>query len=304
MLSIAVSLVRNCADIVALTVLHHCLLGVDHCVIVDNGSTDGTGDLLKAIAERVKQVTVLYDPSPFEQDKIVSGVVNEFTRRQPTLVIPFDADEFWDAPVAEVAGHFDREGVNVVQCNVINFVQSRSVVQPSRWSWLHARRRAPIVVGDERTLVRERRRSFVEVEFPRKVLFRAAGQTEVDVGAHDVRFSDKKKKSDSRFVCLHLPLRARVEIDKRAYEHEPRRAPFRLDQSDSWQSLYFSEAMEHGDSEKEWMANSFDTRGCLNVYGREQTTFRDFSLVAKLGRAYAYGMYLRVPMQPVDLPAR
>jgi glycosyltransferase involved in cell wall biosynthesis len=197
MLSIAVSSVRNCADIVALTVLHHCLLGVDHCVVVDNGSTDGTGDLLKAISKRVKQVTVLHDPSPYEQDKIVSGVVNEFTRRQPTLVIPFDADEFWDAPVAKVAGYFDCEGVNVVECNVINFVQSRSVVRP-------------IVVGDERALVRVRRHSFVEVEFPRKVLFRATGQTEVAVGAHNVKFSDKKKKTTAGLSVPARSMRGRA----------------------------------------------------------------------------------------------
>lgn len=298
MVSLAVSSVRNCADIVALTVLHHCRLGVDHCVIVDNGSSDGTGDLLKAIAKRVKQVTVLDDPSPYEQDKIIGGVINEFTRRQPTLVIPFDADEFWDAPVAEVAGYLDRERVNVIECDVTNFVQSRSVVQPSRWGWLRARRRAPTVEGDARMLVRERRQSFVEVEFPRKVLFRAAGLAKVAVGAHDVEFAGSKKKYDSRFACLHLPLRAREELDKRAYDYEPRRAPFRANEGDSWQGLYFREALENGDGEKEWTANSFDRRGRLDVYGRERTTVRDLRLVATLCRAYAYGRYLGVPMRP------
>ena len=46
----AVMIVRNEVDILALNVLHHLSMGVDRFLIVDNGSTDGTGAVLGRLA--------------------------------------------------------------------------------------------------------------------------------------------------------------------------------------------------------------------------------------------------------------
>ena len=52
MKSITIGIVRNAADIITLNVLHSMLLGVDQCTIIDNGSTDGTLELLSVIAKK------------------------------------------------------------------------------------------------------------------------------------------------------------------------------------------------------------------------------------------------------------
>ena len=89
MKSIATGIVRNCADIIAFSVLHHILLGVDQCIVIDNGSTDGTLELLTAIAKKLPKLCVISDPSPFHQKKIVAGLINQYTRAAKTIVIPF-----------------------------------------------------------------------------------------------------------------------------------------------------------------------------------------------------------------------
>ena len=298
MKSIAVSVVRNCEDIIALTVLHHCLLGVDNCIVIDNGSTDGTADLLDIIAKKHPRVIVIRDPSPFQQAKIVGNVINEFIRRQRTLVITFDADECWNAPVNRLVHYFEADAVNVLECDIVNFVQSRSVTEPSPFGWLKAYRRARVVSGHARTLVRERKHSFVESNFGHKVVFCAEGAITIATGAHSVKFGGNNKKYDARFPCLHLPLRSRFELEKRANDYEPRRAPFRPRAEASWQSLYFREKFEQNEIDAEWRANSYDQSGRMDVFGRATNTMIDFRLVARLAKAYAYGLYLKIPMWP------
>jgi hypothetical protein len=296
--SIAVCVARNAEDIIAFSVLHHLLAGVDRCVVVDNGSSDRTAEILQAIARRTGRVEVVDDCGPsFGQADIVNRVVNEFTERGETLVIPFDADEFWTVTRADLARNAGRPA-GALRCPVINFVQSRAAAVPSRWSWLRAYRRARVVPGDERALVLARRHSFVEVSFSPKVIFRAAGRVELGVGAHSVRFDGATSEARDGVACLHLPLRARVELIKRAYDYEPRRAPLRSDPGQSWQSFYWWQEVGRGRTEDEWRANSYDRQGNLDVFGRRVPTFRDFGLVRLLCRAYAYGMVLNVPMGP------
>jgi hypothetical protein len=144
-------------------------------------------------------------------------------------------------------------------------------------------------------MVREREVAFVEIDYPKKVIFRAQGPISVDIGAHSVHF-DGKVSAAGPFACLHLPLRARSELEKRAFDYEKRRAPFRTHEEVSWQSLYFKEALDRNERNAEWCANSYDGRGYLELRGRRTRTKVDFRLVTRLSRAYAYGRYLNVPM--------
>ena len=173
MKSLAVCIVRNAGDFIALAVLHHLLAGVDICIVIDNGSSDATPEILKAIARKVPRLVVIEDPSPFDQSKIRNDAIRELIAKEKTIVIPFDSDEVWSMSVPGLVRKFAELDANVLLCDVLNFIQSRSVVQPSRWSWLRAHRRAPIRVGAERKVVIERECSFVEIPFDSKVVFMA-----------------------------------------------------------------------------------------------------------------------------------
>jgi glycosyl transferase family 2 len=300
--SLAVAMVRNCEDIIVFSVLHHLLLGVGHCVVIDNGSSDGTFELLTILARKLPRLAVLSEPATVPQQDVVNRTVNEFTRREATMVIPFDADELWDAPMRRLARAFRRTRANVLYCPMHNFVQSRSVATPTRFSWLRAYRRARRIEGSGMREAVERKVSFVEIAHPSKVLFHAHGEVAVNHGAHDVALADKVIAGSPELPVLHLPLRSRRELDKRVYDYEARFAPLRSYEEETWQGPYFRAALDRGEQELEWRANSYDRFGRMDVFGQQRRTRLDFRLVEYLARAYLYSRYLRVPASAAELP--
>jgi hypothetical protein len=88
----AVSMVRDEADIVERTV-EHMLTQVDHVLIADNGSTDGTRDILGGLP-----VIVRDDPeTAYYQSRKMSALAREAMENGAEWIVPFDADEVWVA---------------------------------------------------------------------------------------------------------------------------------------------------------------------------------------------------------------
>jgi hypothetical protein len=89
-------MVRDEADIVGAMLTHHRSQGVDHVIVTDNASVDGTLDILQRF-EREGFVTVWHDP---EHRKQQWQTVTRMARYAATdlaadWVINADADEFW-----------------------------------------------------------------------------------------------------------------------------------------------------------------------------------------------------------------
>lgn len=88
-----VAMVRDEADIITATVGH--MLGqVDEVIVADNGSVDGTRDLLADLP-----VAVIDDPDPaYYQSKKMTALAHLAGEKGATWVVPFDADEIWYSP--------------------------------------------------------------------------------------------------------------------------------------------------------------------------------------------------------------
>src|SRR4051794_2278118 len=89
--------VRNAADIVRVTVLHHLVLGLDAVLVADNGSTDGTRKALARLAEE-RPVTVLDRPGAYDQIALMDELIGVARADGADWVVPFDADEFLVCP--------------------------------------------------------------------------------------------------------------------------------------------------------------------------------------------------------------
>jgi hypothetical protein len=92
-----VSVVRDEADIIEATVTRM-LRQVDHVLVADNRSVDGTGDILRSL----DRVTVLADPDPGfhahkQQARRTTTLASLAGKRGADWVVPFDADEVWVA---------------------------------------------------------------------------------------------------------------------------------------------------------------------------------------------------------------
>ena len=93
----AVGTVRDEADVIEATVTRM-LREVDHVLVADNGSVDGTGEILRSL----DRVTVMVDPDRNfhvgeQQARRTSALASVAAQRGADWVVPFDGDEVWVA---------------------------------------------------------------------------------------------------------------------------------------------------------------------------------------------------------------
>jgi len=88
---------------IAHTVQHLARQGIDAFLIADNGSTDGTADVLRSLAKE-HCVHVLTDSLQDYLQGTKMTILAELARRQGAdWIVPFDADELWFAGEGTVA---------------------------------------------------------------------------------------------------------------------------------------------------------------------------------------------------------
>ena len=93
-----VTMVRDEVDVIRYTVEHLFAEGVDRILIADNGSVDGTGDLLREMA-RDLPITVVDDTlRAYHQGVKMTRLARCAASCGAAWVIPFDADELWYSP--------------------------------------------------------------------------------------------------------------------------------------------------------------------------------------------------------------
>lgn len=100
----AVTMVKDEADVIAGTLAHMADEGVAGIIVADNGSTDGTRDIIDSL-DLSCQLVVVDDPDPaYHQSEKMTALAGRAARCGATWIVPFDADEIWVAPhrVADV----------------------------------------------------------------------------------------------------------------------------------------------------------------------------------------------------------
>jgi Glycosyl transferase family 2 len=117
-------LVRDEIDIIAQNIDFHLGMGIEHFVVTDNGSVDGTRDILGDFGRRLgKSMVIIDDAEPAHHqsvrvDRMIQVAKKEF---RPRWIISSDADEFW----YPVSGRYDSEidgRKNVLNCYWHNFL--------------------------------------------------------------------------------------------------------------------------------------------------------------------------------------
>jgi hypothetical protein len=305
----AIAIVRNAVDLAPLTALHHHLIGADSVWVIDNGSSDGTYEALRDLAAKVPGLRVDRDDGPFDQAGMATDMANALLREGHQLIVPFDADECWDLAIPRLARFMADRRVNSVAGNVINYVQARSVLKPTADSWRSADRRVenPMDPGDLRGSMSAARHSFVQLIFTPKVVTAPPPGVTVSIlkGAHHIAYDGRVRAPWRRIACLHLPLRAASELEKRVRDYKDRHAPFFPDPQNGWRLNYWAEMLASGNIEREWAANSYAPDGTLDVFGRPAPTIRDDRMVRYLRRADLFAKAIRLPGARLwTMPAR
>ena len=94
---VAISRIRNEADVVEAFVRHTASL-VDLHLVIDNGSTDATSEVLRSLRAEGLPLIVRDDAIPgYRQVEQMNDLVSDAARHGASWVIPVDCDEFLDA---------------------------------------------------------------------------------------------------------------------------------------------------------------------------------------------------------------
>lgn len=103
----AVGLMHDEEDVCVQVVRHLLAEGVDHVLVADHRSTDGTRFLLDGLAAEDERLAVVSEDShDFRQDVLTTLLAHSAHRRWGAgWIVPFDADELWTGkggPLADV----------------------------------------------------------------------------------------------------------------------------------------------------------------------------------------------------------
>ena len=206
-------LVRDEVDIVRAHLSYHLNAGIDFVIVTDNGSVDGTSDVL-AEFERAGVVRVIDEPvGEFRQREWQSRMARlAATEHGADWVINSDADEFW----------WPRGG---------SFPDLLAAI-PGRYGILGSLVRHFVPVVDDGRPFHERMRYRLTPQAPvndpaspwrpyRKILHRADADALVIEGSHELRGSPLAPMRGWYPVeCLHFPLRSPAQAEKKGLAWE------------------------------------------------------------------------------------
>lgn len=118
-----VAMVRDEIDVIGTTLDHLLEQGLDRVLVVDNGSVDGTRELLHQRATDDERILVGDDPVvPYYQSEKMTWLAHRAWRAGADWVIPFDADEWWFARGGGLADHLRSRPESVLYAHLHHMV--------------------------------------------------------------------------------------------------------------------------------------------------------------------------------------
>lgn len=208
-------LVRDEADIVRANLDFHLAAGVDAVVAIDNGSRDGTREIL-AEYQAAGVAEVLDEPGrDFAQGAWVTrAALHARDRMGADWIFNNDADEFWVAPggsLKEVA-----EG-QMLHCARRNMFTAAETLGRGDWAdRLIHRTGTPVPTPELKDIYRDPLPCpYLYLDLPGKVMLRAAGLQRVAQGNHHGWYDDPVTPREAPVVIYHFPIRTPEQFEKK-----------------------------------------------------------------------------------------
>jgi hypothetical protein len=198
-------LAKNEADVIDANIAYHLAAGVDFVVATDNGSTDGTLEILER-HEREGVLHLIREPSTdFRQGEWVTRMARLAADRGADWVINADADEFWWPR----AGNLKEVLLRLPErYGIVHGVWRPFVARPDNGS--HFAERMTVRLSMQ-AAINDPTNPFRPA---RKAMHRAHPNVRVRDGNHDVEGTPLVKLQGwYPLEVFHLPLRSRAQVE-------------------------------------------------------------------------------------------
>lgn len=209
-------LVRDEADIVAQNIRFHLAQGVDRIIVTDNGSIDGTRDIL-ADFERQDVLKLIDEPGrDYSQWRWMTRMAHIARDDMGAdWLLPNDADEFWwnggkslkDAITKETEG----SNVSIMKCQRLNMFYGRDCPSNTLWNrGIIFRHSSPVPPECLRDFMNDPRNHphFFSYRLPGKVLLRSRGLKTIHQGNHGADYDIDVSQTDTAIRIYHFPVRS------------------------------------------------------------------------------------------------
>lgn len=273
-----ISMVRNEADIIGLTVLHTLSLGLNKVLILDNGSTDGTDQVLRNLAKEDERVVWMRDNSLYDQQAITTELAREAYRQGADWILPFDADEFWWSKGGNFRQTLSESKAGALWVRPVNFIQARSQHEPTVEALLTMTRRSveTIPPGNlARQLMESHQVGLVQIASAQNYVSRPTSEVKIWRGNHVVSGVRGEHARGDGIICFHAPLRSRALLESKM-ERSHRLTEAGVSGS-AWHVWHWARMIAEGKLDQEWAAISYEENR-LDVYGKRYPVTPDLRL--------------------------
>jgi len=206
-------LVKNEADIIEANIRTHAKLGVDFFVVMDNGSTDGTREILSKLQDEFEMV-IIDENGFYQQKKFMTRLAFEAKRRfKPDWIINNDADEFWIPENRVDLKEYLKFRGAVVRVDRFNMLPPLSSFENSRAFF------DSIYEVTNQINYRFRRREDISIllgQASRKVIVNPYGLIKINSGNHSAEhIAFWNKRIVDGIKIYHYPIRSYEQFKKR-----------------------------------------------------------------------------------------
>lgn len=211
-------LVRDEIDIVRQNIEFHLARGVDHVIATDNGSVDGTREVL-ADFERRGVATVLDEPGrDYLQGKWVTRMaLMARDRFGADWILNNDADEFWCSATGKLKSELLATDADILVCERRNMVYAHDEDDSGPWHQrLLYRIASPVPVPRLKdSLADQLPCPYFYFALGPKVMTRARGLKKIEQGNHSATYEGESKERNSDVIIYHFPVRSSEQFKRK-----------------------------------------------------------------------------------------